>query len=68
MVVVFQVHVDVSEGEGEGVVDNRIGTFVMYNCARLATLLHSFEQQVEQGEESPFLFIIIMGNLWRPIL
>ena len=48
--LVFQVQLDLSEGEEGGGVDNRSGTFVMYNCARLATLLHSFQQQVEQGE------------------
>ncbi|XP_076468802.1 DALR anticodon-binding domain-containing protein 3-like [Babylonia areolata] len=44
-----QVHVDLSEEEG----DNRSGPFVLYNCARLASLLSSFEQQVEQGTYPP---------------
>ncbi|XP_070193746.1 DALR anticodon-binding domain-containing protein 3-like [Littorina saxatilis] len=44
-----QVQLDLSQDEGEGGVDNRSGPFVLYNCARLATLLQSFEQQVEQG-------------------
>ena len=29
------------------------GVFVMYNCARLATLLRRFEQEVERGTYPP---------------
>lgn len=29
------------------------GAFVMYNCARLATLFNAFQQAVEQGEHQP---------------
>ena len=56
------MQLDLSEGEREGGVDNRSGTFVMYNCARLATLLQSFEQQVEQGEISQ-LWLCIAAQL-----
>ena len=56
------MQLDLSEGEGEGGVDNRSGTFVMYNCARLATLLQSFEQQVEQGGTSPLWLCVVLHN------
>lgn len=29
------------------------GAFVMYNCARLATLFSTFQRAVEQGEHQP---------------
>ncbi|KAL8567479.1 hypothetical protein ACOMHN_010070 [Nucella lapillus] len=44
-----QVRVDMSEEEG----DNRCGSFVLYNTARLASLLTAFQQQVEQGTYPP---------------
>lgn len=31
------------------------GAFVMYNCARLATLFNAFQRAVEQGEHQPHL-------------
>ena len=58
------MQLDLSEGEGEGGADNRSGTFVMYNCARLATLLQSFEQQVEQGETSPLGLCVVVLHNW----
>ncbi|KAK7462600.1 hypothetical protein BaRGS_00038353 [Batillaria attramentaria] len=43
-----QLQLDLSDGEMEGV-DNRSGPFVMYNCARLATLISTFEDGVRQA-------------------
>nr|KAG5686978.1 hypothetical protein BaRGS_011887 [Batillaria attramentaria] len=48
-----QLQLDLSDGEMEGV-DNRSGPFVMYNCARLATLISTFEDGVRQGMIFPF--------------
>lgn len=41
---------DLSEGNDfGGGVDNRAGAFVMYNCARLATLFKHFNKAVDDG-------------------
>lgn len=47
----FQVKLDLSSRqEFGGGVDNRAGAFVMYNCARLATLFKHFEESVSRGK------------------
>ena len=47
---VWQVKLDLSEtNDFGGGVDNRAGAFVMYNCARLATLFKHFTKAVEDG-------------------
>ncbi|XP_062600522.1 DALR anticodon-binding domain-containing protein 3-like [Saccostrea cucullata] len=48
------VKLDLSEGnEFGGGVDNRAGAFVMYNCARLATLFKHFNKAVDDGVYPP---------------
>ncbi|XP_061187617.1 DALR anticodon-binding domain-containing protein 3-like [Saccostrea echinata] len=48
------VKLDLSEGnEFGGGIDNRAGAFVMYNCARLATLFKHFHKAVEEGVYPP---------------
>lgn len=32
--------------------DVKVGSFVMYNCSRLATLFKNFEEKVSQGQPS----------------
>ncbi|CAC5402959.1 unnamed protein product [Mytilus coruscus] len=45
---------DLSQGhEFGGGIDNRAGAFVMYNCARLATLFKHFEENVSKGIYPP---------------
>lgn len=45
-----QLKLDLSQGqEFGGGIDNRAGAFVMYNCARLATLNKHFEDNVSKG-------------------
>ncbi|XP_063401813.1 DALR anticodon-binding domain-containing protein 3-like [Mytilus trossulus] len=45
---------DLSQGqEFGGGIDNRAGAFVMYNCARLATLYKHFEENVSKGIYPP---------------
>lgn len=46
----LQVLLDLAEDDLEKGIDNRSGPFVLYNCARLATLLQSFQDRVAQGE------------------
>lgn len=45
------VKLDLSEGDDGN--DNRTGSFVMYNCARLTTLFKHFEEAVSQGQYPP---------------
>lgn len=48
------VKLDLSEGNDfGGGVDNRAGAFVMYNCARLATLFKHFNKAVDDGTYPP---------------
>lgn len=54
---------DLSEGNDfGGGVDNRAGAFVMYNCARLATLFKHFNKAVDDGINfslCSFTFVLI---------
>ena len=45
----FQLKLDLNEGDASSISDLRNGSFVMYNCARLATLFLHFQQAVEKG-------------------
>ncbi|XP_060076421.1 DALR anticodon-binding domain-containing protein 3-like [Ylistrum balloti] len=47
------VKLDLSEGESGTGNDNRTGSFVMYNCARLATLFKHYEDSVRKGQYPP---------------
>ncbi|XP_033744617.1 DALR anticodon-binding domain-containing protein 3-like isoform X2 [Pecten maximus] len=47
------VKLDLSEGESGVGNDNRTGSFVMYNCARLATLFKHYEESVREGHYPP---------------
>ncbi|CAG2219455.1 DALR anticodon-binding domain-containing protein 3 [Mytilus edulis] len=50
----YQLKLDLSQGqEFGGGIDNRAGAFVMYNCARLATLNKHFEDNVSKGIYPP---------------
>ena len=45
----FQLKLDLSDTDGGTVSDSRSGSFVMYNCARLATLFSHFQKAVHSG-------------------
>ena len=45
----FQLKLDLNEDDASSISDIRNGSFVMYNCARLATLFLHFQQAVEKG-------------------
>lgn len=46
----FQLKLDVSNADDSNISDSRCGSFVMYNCARLATLFSHFQQSVDEGK------------------
>ena len=63
-VSVLQVKLELGEELDEGGVCVSTGSFVMYNCARLATLFSHFEQAVDKGQCSIYytLYVYIPLN------
>ena len=47
--ILFQLKLDLSDTDGGAVSDSRSGSFVIYNCARLATLFSHFQKAVHTG-------------------